>query len=378
MSRSLLSTSGGTPGCVFVFLGLFALIGVGVCGAVTVWPASQILLAQSWDEVPCTVVHSAVTVSRGDDSDTYGIDIRFRYFYDDETWVSDTYDFRVGSSSGRAAKQAAVDAHPVGSECTAFVNPGRPERAVLDRQPGAYLAWGLIGVPFVGFPLLVGWLARRESSRGPGAARGGLPGLRVREPVVLAPDMSPMAAFAGLTALAVFWNGFTWTILGLAGSEDMCALVFMGLFALIGLGIVFAAGSAFLKLFSPRITLSLPGGMPVLGAEQTLSWRFSGNAASLTRVQLVLIGEERATFQRGTDSVTDTHKFHRDVLLDTTDPHRIGRGTLEFALPASSVPTFDGGNNEIVWRLEVTGVIANWPDIDSHFTLTVFPEADRG
>ncbi|MEN0064905.1 MAG: DUF3592 domain-containing protein [Myxococcota bacterium] len=370
MSRSLLAPK-PSSGCAVLFFGVFGVVGFLVVGGLTLRPAWQILRAQTWEAVPCEVVHSEVTSS---DGETYAIDVRCAYRYAGQSYVSEDYDFRVGSSSGRRGKQQIANAHPVGSAATVFVNPSNPSQAVMNRDAGMYLLWGLIGVPFLLVPL-VPWLTSRQRSS-PLASRGGLPLYRDPSLVQLNPKITPRARFVGIAMLAVIWNAITWAaVLAFWSDMDACLFSFLGVFVISGISLLVGSGYELLRMFNPHPVLSLPDGDPVLGRNTTVSWVMQGNAARLRRLTLTLVGEERATYQRGTDSVTETHVFFTQELLNTTDGMQIARGSTTVALPADAAPTFDGGHNAIVWRIEVAGVLLNWPDVESHFPLTVFPES---
>lgn len=87
--------------------------------------------------------------------------------------------------------------------------------------------------------------------------------------------------------------------------------------------------------------------------------------------------EERATYQRGTDTHTATDViFERDVqvvLGDVVD--RTVEADLLLDIPVyDAPPSFDTGNNEVHWELVVDMAAPNAPDDESTFTIDVDPE----
>ncbi len=155
-------------GCLAFFFGLFGLVGASLFWALGVRPLVKVQQARSWAECPAKIVSSDVGVhpsSKG--APTYSIDIAYDYFFQGRTYRGTHYDFEIGSSSGRDAKQAVVDRFPAGALTTCFVDPKDPLEAVIDRNIGSWILWGLFPLPFLGVGLgaLVFWVAARSAKR---------------------------------------------------------------------------------------------------------------------------------------------------------------------------------------------------------------------
>ncbi|MGC8140705.1 DUF3592 domain-containing protein, partial [Salmonella enterica] len=79
-------------------------------------------------------------------------------------YTGNRYNFSFGSSSGREGKQKVVDKYPPGSDAVCYVNPRRPEQAVISRAMPGDIWFGVIPVVF----LLVGvggMIAARRAAR---------------------------------------------------------------------------------------------------------------------------------------------------------------------------------------------------------------------
>jgi len=141
------------------------------------------------------------------------------------------------------------------------------------------------------------------------------------------------------------------------------------------IGVLIALGffSTILALFNPRPILTLAPGEPQLGVRARLSWRFKGSAGRLRRLQIILRGCEHASYQRGTDSVTDERTFYAVLLADQVQAMSMHDGTVEFAIPHDLMYSLELSHNAIRWRLEVRGEVPFWPDVDDRFDIVVRP-----
>jgi hypothetical protein len=369
-------------GCTRSFFLIFVLIGAGVLWALTIRPLIEIVLARSWVPTPARVVSSRVAAHSDSDGSTYRVDILYAYTFEGVERQSSRYDFSTGSSSGYAAKAAVVSHYPVGAATTCYVNPRRPAEAVLSREPFKALGFGAIGFVF----LLVGLLgfasAGRLTNGGRPARVDGLPAKAAAVegggPIVLRPQQSRVAKFVFLLLFAIVWNGFVGFFCYLeatrASGGGWFVKAFIGLFGLVGLALIWAVFHQLLAIFNPIVRLTASGQSIALGSVLRLQWTVEGRASKLRRLRIVLEGREEATYRRGTDTTTDRHVFARLALLDSDDPARIAAGEEDFPIPATTMHTFEGRNNKVLWRLHVTGEIPRWPDIDDEYPVTILPQ----
>ena len=198
-------------------------------------------------------------------------------------------------------------------------------------------------------------------------------------PVELEPQVSPLGKLFAMVLFACIWNGivsvFVWqAVQGLrAGRADWVLTVFMVPFILVGLALVGGVVYTTLALANPRPHFTLTPGRPRLRDELRVEWKFSGKVSRIRRLRIVLRGREEATYQRGTDTVTDKKTFAAHDLVDTTNDWEIGRGVAEILVPEDTMHSFEATHNKIVWTLEVEGEIRRWPDVDDAFPITILP-----
>jgi hypothetical protein len=223
-----------------------------------------------------------------------------------------------------------------------------------------------------------GWKALR---RGPATTEATGELTPPATPLVLRPAVAPGGKVAAAFFFAVFWNGivsvFVWQAWGgwQRGDPDWFLTLFLIPFVLVGLG---AAGSVIyflLATFNPRPEVTLLDGPPRLGQELRIGWRFSGRTSRIRRLTISLEGREEATYRRGTDTVTDRETFFSRTLVETESRYEIPRGQTSLAVPDDTMHSFDGGNNKIIWELQVAGEIARWPDVDEGLPVTIAPLA---
>lgn len=381
-------------GCMSVFFGLFLVAGLFIIYTMTVRPLWMTLVARSWEPAEAVVLSSEVGVHSGDDSDTYSIEITYRYHFQGRAYVSGRYSFHTGSSSGWAGKNAVVARYPVGSTQECFVNPRAPEQAVLVRTPTSQIWWGLIGLPFAVVGSLVFFVNKPGSqlARSLGARSTPVPlsasltdsatggsGVTGSGVVELRPATSRKLRVFGMLFAAVFWNGLVSVFVFHAFESfqvhepEWGLTLFLVPFVLVGLGLLGFFLYQLLGLWNPTLRVtSAAGGVP-LGEELALEWAFTGQTGRLQSLSIVLEGEESATYRRGTDTLTDRSVFARLPVLETSSSAEIASGSARVRLPANSMHTFGGGNNAIAWKLHFHGVIPRFPDVVEDYEIEVWP-----
>lgn len=368
---------GRTLGAVFFLVGIIALYPLAIA------PLWRLASAQAWPETPAVVERSELVTHTDSDGTTYSVDILYRYDVAGQTYRSNWYGFFGGSSSGRQSKLDVLDAHPVGGEVTCYVNPADPTMAVLHRGWSWIMLLGLIPVAFVlvGAGVFVGTSRSLRASRPgaelfPSASAAETAGDSPTGGVTLTAGKSRVGKVAFLALFSLVWNGISWTMLLLAYREgEACGMAFLGLFCLIGLVVISATVHQALALLNPQVLVTLPSRHVALGEGITLEWQLVGSASRITKLTISVVGEEYATYRRGTDTTTDRNTFRTIELLSTTDLGVIaaGRGRTVLAMPVDTMHSFKARRNEIRWTLKVHGAISNWPDMNDEWQLEVMP-----
>ena len=379
-------TSNAPPGCMIPFGLVFMAAGAAILWFLTIRPMLRTVEAQTWPEVPCTIVESHVEESSDSDGTTYKVAVTFNYVYEGRELTSSRYDFTDFYSSGYEGKAQVVARYPAGSRTVAYVNPSDPSMAVLVRNFSLRYLLGLFGLLFFlpGLFVLV-WAinSRRQPAKlapvtDPASAFGVTnPQGDVDGPVELKPQATPLGKLIGMIFASLIWNGITWAII-LATFRDGkrpegCLIAFLAVFALIGLLLIYGTFRQFLVLFNPRPKLTLSPGSPPLGGTVYLQWRLSGGTGGVRHLTVTMEGREEASYRRGTNNYTDKEVFARLQLVDTTDSYQMANGSTSFNLPADTMPSFRADHNKIIWTIKAQLEIANWPDSDEEFEVLVRP-----
>lgn len=407
-SRSILQTEkkwsqsivravpGFQAGCLVIFSLVFLVAGSAVLYFFGYRTYRDFLAAKSWTETPCTIVSSRLVTSHGE-NDTYSPHIVFQYEWQGQPRESERYQLVAYSSSFRSAHQRIVDAHPPGLQTVCYVNPNDPSEAVLDRSfPAGIWIGAIVGGAFALFGIggLVGSLAyarsvRRRATEMPStpgtgspisqAARSGSAPPGTAAPQRLAPQTGRKTAFFWMLLFGVFWNGIVSVFVGIlinsfrAGDPQWFMALFLTPFVLIGLVLIVAILLTFLAMFNPVPQLTLLSSPCRLGGPLSLTWEFSGGTSRIRKLTLSLVGEESATYRHGTSTMTDTSRFHQQILTETTRPTDMVSGRIDTALPERSMHSWKASNNKIEWTVTVHGEIPFFPDINDKFPVEVLP-----
>jgi hypothetical protein len=384
LSKKTSSKAGRRVGAIL--FGVFLLVGLGLSWPLGILPIRNAASAKSWIETPCKIIWSRVVTHEGDDGDTYSVDIFYEYEADGELQRSNRYGFVGGSSSGRSGKQAIVRRYPRGSQQVCYVDPDDPLEAVLKPELGASIFLAIIPAIFAligGGGLAAMWIGGRKETRksnllGPTRDREGdtFGGTSSR---TFRPGGKRLVAFFIALGIALFWNGITSVFVWEAiqsfrrDSPEWFLTIFIIPFVLIGLVMICAVIYTLAMQFNPRPILTLTPGSPALGQSLSVEWKISSGAYRLRKLRLLLVGKEKATYRRGTNTSTDTKTFYRGALAEASHGLEIIQGEGHIDLPADLCPSLDLGNNEIEWSLKIEGEIAWWPDIGDEYEITIRP-----
>ncbi|HYH66581.1 MAG TPA: hypothetical protein VD866_17940 [Urbifossiella sp.] len=188
--------------------------------------------------------------------------------------------------------------------------------------------------------------------------------------------------FGCAVGVAIFWNGivsvFLWELAKgfQRGRPDWFMALFLVPFVLVGLGMVaFTLYSGLrwvVSLLVGRVEVEVtnhpltPGGRYELHAAQRGMFRLGGVAAEL-------VCEEVATYVAGTSKNTAKRVVARHPV---SDPDRDGRAvplSAAFAVPAEVMHSFQAPNNEIEWRVRLTGRVLGVLPYSDDFAVVVRP-----
>jgi hypothetical protein len=378
-------------GCLILFALPFAAVGL-VVGGMAAWTLWSWADAQSWEQVPATLLEVQL-ITQGGDTDTYRVEATYEYRWRGETYVSDRVWYQamadnIGSFHHDAELElrAYLDA---GRPFPAWVNPDDPSESVLFREMRWLLmlfeaAFGLI-FGGVGFGLIAAalWGSRRQREQE--RRQEELPG----EPWRWREEWSSGRIAAGSGAerwaallFATFWNLMSWPVVLAVPRElaegDRLVLIAL-IFPAVGVGLAAWAVVATVRWHrygrAEAVLDTVPG---VIGGH------LSGRIATAVRdldveaLRLVLTCERRTQGRDGSRRALwqDTARVARAEVVH-------GAGGLEipfdFVIPydarSTTEPSEEGAT--VRWNLEAHGAR---PGIDYRvrFEVPVFrtPESD--
>jgi hypothetical protein len=144
-------------------------------------------------------------------------------------------------------------------------------------------------------------------------------------------------------------------------------------FLAVGLGVLGYIVYQSLALFNPLPTLTLDEPATPLGGELRFQWRLRGAVRRIDTLTIALVGQEEATYRRGTSTYTDRAEFFNTVLVETRDPHEMRNGEATIAIPEGAMHSLDLANNNINWFFRIEGDIKRWPDIKDELKIVILP-----
>jgi hypothetical protein len=380
-------TTAMARGAIFLFFAVFLAAGVAFGVAMFGRPLQHIISARDWRSASCEILSSTVNTIEGDDGSTYRVDVTYRYYVDDRSYIGDRYQFSEMSSSGYRRKAAIVARLRPGTRTECWVNPANPGEAVIERGLTADLWFVLLPLVFIiigGGGIYFAAIGRGRS----GALTSAKPtttgatytkAVRGAEPATLRPKYGRGAKLAAFIVIALFWNGilslFLYDLLSpsRSGNFQWFLALFLIPFILIGIGLVALAIRQALQLSNPRPNVRVNKSPVALGDVLRVDWSMEGRVEKLTRFTIVLEAREEATYTRGTDRVTDTNVFATIPVANQMRPEIARAGSATATIPADTMHSFDAAHNKVVWAVRVRGDVQNWPNSDDEFPITVAP-----
>ncbi|MCH7823544.1 MAG: DUF3592 domain-containing protein [Acidobacteria bacterium] len=389
-----------TGRAAIIFLIVFALPFAGV-GTFAGYLAGSTLTtwvrAQSWDQVPATLLSVNLDVNTGGDSTTYRVEALYEYNYLGRTYTSDTVSSSFGADnigSFHQDKYAELRRYlDAGERFRCFVNPADPSEAMLYRE----MRWGIFAFEIifalvfggVGYGLMFaavygGRLVKEAEELK--AARPEHPWLWEKDWVDGHIRAGSKGKMIGALVFATLWNLISAPALffvpdEVAGGNKLAFIAL--LFPVIGMGLAGWAvytvlqwrkfGNSEFEIFSNPGVL---GGCLEGRIHTNIRHRpDDGFALTLSCIRKVTTGsgDSRSTSEKVLWQ--DSFDIPANTLL--TGPHGASV-PVRFVIPYDAGPATDTeADDPVEWRLEVA---AELPGVDysTHFTVPVFrtPESD--
>lgn len=345
--------------------------------------------SRSWHEVPAKIISSEVTSRSGKNGRSYGIDVTYEYTWQSKTYKSDCHDFLDFSSSGRADKEAVVRSLPPGKTVPCWVNPKKPEEAVL--FPGLSLAHFVLLLPLVFFVVGCLFLIRgldKTSAQTALAPPDEL--LSVPLPTNFLHDASlplelkPAPVFWSTISLAVFavlWNCFVVFLLQETLAQKntgWSTSLFPALFSIIGIVLLFAAVRKILALKNPRPSVSLYPPRVHPGRKHEISWSMTGGPHRLESLRINLCCVKISVVGSGKHRRAKRETLFEETLFDSSSrPDFVPGDKLGFTMPKNALPSGEADGGAVVWFFSFEGAIPRWPDMKAEIPFPVYSSPNR-
>lgn len=377
-------------GCLMLFALPFAAVGVGAL----VWSGWTLLEwreAAGWAPVPSEI--AAVELEQHTDSEgdtTYETTATYRYEYEGTSYTGtrvaiDTGADNIGGFQHRLYNDLRA-AREKRAPVTAYVDPGDPTKAVLNRElrPGLFALKGIFAIVFggVGFGLLFGARYAAKNMAAEEKLRGRFPD----EPWRWKPEwangrIAGSARTAAYIAIvfAVLWNLISLPaallVPGEIGDGNNAAAVAL-LFPLIGVGLAAWAIRGWLQLKRFKIPTFVLQRLPVaLGGRLKGTIRVDAEVPVTADFELELECVETVTRGSGKNRRTEEKLLWQKQWRVPRHQCQIGSFTtipVDVAVPTEQpATTMEDGDGKVTWRLEVAGQCPG-PDFWSRFELPVF------
>ena len=153
------------------YLGLVGvvLVVLGVAFCWWLWQAGErAMITRHWVPVEATVLASGIKESQfsPNDSVKWQADVEYRYRFAGGVYHGRKVRRIEGPSPHRAKVEEVAAAYPAGREVVCFVNPARPEEAVLEHSSKAafYTLWWPLLFAVGGAGMVAAALRRRETA----------------------------------------------------------------------------------------------------------------------------------------------------------------------------------------------------------------------
>lgn len=402
-----------------LFFAALLLVGVGFIAALLIrliipeWRAKHHFVATT-----ATVLKTRARPVSADNANRVRPEVQIQYEVDGASYTTWTYDVARVEAGAADAVQAMLDRFQPGQDYPCWYDPEDHERAVVVRRY-SWAAWSMLLLPLSLVIAGGGGLAITLLNWGKSAERRAAlaqrtlnlelfepavagtrqfptlpvdhhltnsPGttLKYRLPMDVAPKWTSLVlvlvAAALLTAAAIF------TVLAAPGLGRGEIDWFMTIFS----AVWWLAGGLVLALLLRGLVRDAAVGATIVEVSDH-PWRpgehyelflNQGGRADLSRLDVRLVCEEKATYSQGTNTRTERVRTFDESLLQREDLE-IGKAQpfearCEVTLPTRAMHSFVADHNEIAWRLVVQGAGRKQRAFERSFPIIVYPPREHG
>ncbi|WP_437192939.1 DUF3592 domain-containing protein [Planctomicrobium sp. SH527] len=388
----------------YVFFSFAFIIGRPIFQAILP-PALEVLRSQDWPEVPCTIVKSELSANP-----PFQLEICYSFEFNQQ---HENCQYSINEAQATGPKEdleVIARQYPVGQKTVCYVDPEDPGNAILVKTP-QWKAWRdivVIAVPalilLIALISVLRTLNRRLNRRNVAEQENPFTPktsqdqqaqsvLKLKQSKWV-PEKEPLddglpTELQSETQLrgcgAVFLGVFTAIWIGVVsvvaskrlpdwkqgdfGGADLIVLFLAAVGFLLLVGLIYFS----LSLFNPVAKVTLSRKSIPLGESGTISWEFDRPPHSIAEFTITLKAVEQVRYTVGTNTSVEEKAFHEDLIFETNEPTAIANGQAVVTIPGHLMHSFESVNNKIIWRIQLHGKIASWPDAYQVFKLQVPP-----
>lgn len=141
--QALVTTRGSKA--VLVLMGLILACAGGVFIAVLWHSGQRALETRQWTPAPCTILFSSVDPDKWSANDPlkWRLRVSYRYVWEGKEMTGSSVRRVEGPTPHKERAEAVAARYPAGTQTECFVNPARPDQAILEHETKAafYTLW---------------------------------------------------------------------------------------------------------------------------------------------------------------------------------------------------------------------------------------------
>lgn len=194
---------------------------------------------------------------------------------------------------------------------------------------------------------------------------------------VLLPITTRKQSAVVLLIIGVFWTTLS-TVMFVGALDDgfIIAVIFIGLFVLIGIGLLALAVYETLRLFLVGDT-TMKVSRETISPGDRMAYRILQKGKfPISEATVRIICRETIRYQRGTDTITEHNDLWSQIVNEQHNIMAPDGGTLlegDFVLPQEAMHSFEASNNEVGWILQLRLRLPDRPDVCDDFPFRVEP-----
>ncbi|MDA7979005.1 MAG: DUF3592 domain-containing protein [Pirellulales bacterium] len=380
---------------------------------ITIWALPEWNALQGFEETTCDILKVGIEPKQQRGEMTWRPSLLIRYEVAGHQYEETTYDINRIYTTDKDRVEAQADAFSVTESYPCFYDPADPRRVVLVRGITPYL-WFLaaLALPFISVGALglgtrmLAWRTSAErraylASQASKLPKTTLPGRNNAEFPTIPKETNltnspgthlayrlPMQTSRQWSLLALWTGSLLWNIM-VSVFATLCLADWMALeidwwltvvtliAAVVGVWLIWMCVRSSMRAVSLGRTLAEVSKNPLRPGASCETHYVQFGRMTLRKFRVLLVCEETATFEQGTNTRTESRRvFMREILslrnihIRPEEPLTAGE---ELNVPAEAMHSFRSAHNAVSWKLVVEGRPRGWPPFERAFPLVILP-----